>query len=153
MSKYILAQLNIAKPAYPLDSPELREFVDNLDLINSLAERSDGFIWRLQTEAGNATEIDAFGPDFIVNMSTWRDVDSLQKFVYKTIHAQFIKRRHEWFSKIDSHMVLWWIPDGIEPTVEEARCKLDKISRSGSSIDAFDFSNIFNPPSCTVPPK
>ena len=99
-----LAQLNIASLAYPLDSPELKDFVDNLDLINSLAERSDGFVWRLQTPAGNATDIDAatfkdFGDDIIVNMSTWRDVESLRKFVYKTVHVRFLKRRAEWFAK------------------------------------------------------
>ena len=78
MSEYQLAQLNIGNPAYPLDSPELKDFIDNLDLINSLAERSDGFVWRLQTPAGNATEVDAavfknYGDNTIVNMSTWSD--------------------------------------------------------------------------------
>lgn len=143
MSDYILAQLNIAKLAYPLESPELTDFVDNLDLINSLAENSDGFIWRLQTPAGNATDIDVFGPNIIVNMSTWRDVDALKHFVYNTVHKQFIKRRQEWFTTIESHVVLWWIPTGTEPTVEEAKQKLNLLAENGPSVGAFDLAEIF----------
>jgi len=100
MADLQLAQLNIANLAYPLDSPELKDFVDNLDFINSLAERSDGFVWRLQTPAGNATDIDAamfkhFGDNIIVNMSTWRDAESLKHFVYKTVHARLVVFRIE----------------------------------------------------------
>ncbi len=145
MSDQILAQLNIAKLSYPLESAELKDFVDNLDLINSLAEKSDGFIWRLQTEAGNATDIDVFAPDIIVNISTWRDVDALKHFVYKTIHAQFIKRRHEWFTKIESHVVLWWIPTGTQPTVAEAKYKLNTLTQNGPSVEAFDLKDVFLP--------
>lgn len=137
-----LAQLNIAKLAYPIDSPQLKGFVDNLDLINSLAERSDGFIWRLQTPAGNATEIDYFGSDTIVNMSTWRDVESLKHFVYKTIHAQFIQRREEWFTKLETYTVLWWIPSDTTPTVEEAHSKLTLLEKHGPTKDAFTLESI-----------
>ena len=143
-----LAQLNIASLAYPLDSPELKDFVDNLDLINSLAERSDGFVWRLQTPAGNATDIDAatfkdFGDDIIVNMSTWRDVESLRKFVYKTVHVRFLKRRAEWFAKMKTHSVLWWIPAGTTPTLEEAHTKLQLLDKNGATKDAFSLDQVF----------
>lgn len=143
MPEKILAQLNIARLAYPLDSPQLKDFVDNLDLVNSLAEKSDGFIWRLQTETGTATDIDVFGQNIIVNMSTWRDVDALKHFVFNTVHAQFIKRKHEWFSEVETHMVLWWIPAGTEPTLEQARQKLHLLNQNGASADAFDFKNLY----------
>ena len=149
MPDYHLAQLNIANLAYPLDSPELKDFVDNLDFINSLAERSDGFVWRLQTLAGNATEVDAaifkhFGDDVIVNMSTWRDAQSLTHFVFKTVHARFIKRRAEWFSEMKTYSVLWWIPAGTIPTVEEAYAKLRLLENNGPSIAAFPIDQIFS---------
>jgi len=147
MHPYILAQLNIATLSFPLDSPELKDFVDNLDLVNSLAEKSEGFIWRLQTDEGNATAIDAFGPDTIINMSTWRDVDTLKRFVYKTIHSQFIARRREWFKEIDPHMVLWWITAGTQPTIEEAVQKLSLLATQGPCKMAFDLHHPYAAPS------
>lgn len=146
MAHYELAQLNLASLAYPLDSPELKGFVDNLDLINSLAERSEGFVWRLQTPAGDATGIDYFGKDIIVNMSTWRDVPSLKHFVYKTVHVQFLKRRAEWFSEMKTYSVLWWIPQGIRPTVEQAHEKLQLLEAIGPTEAAFSLIQPFAPP-------
>ena len=148
MPDYQLAQLNIANLAYPLDSPELKDFVDNIDFINSLAERSDGFVWRLQTPAGNATDADAaifkdFGDDIIVNMSTWRDAQSLKHFVYKTVHARFLKRRAEWFVEMKTYSVLWWIPAGAIPTVDEACEKLRLLESKGASKEAFPIDQIF----------
>ena len=144
MQDFALAQLNIAKLAYPLDSPQLKDFVDNLDLINTLAERSDGFIWRLQTPAGDATEIDFFGPDIIVNMSVWRDAASLKHFVYNTVHKQFLNRREEWFTDVKTHSVLWWLPGGVKPTIEEASEKLNTLNQNGATKDAFNLENLFD---------
>jgi len=150
MSEYQLAQLNIGNPAYPLDSPELKDFIDNLDLINSLAERSDGFVWRLQTPAGNATEVDAavfknYGDNTIVNMSTWSDAESLKHFVYKTVHARFLKRRAEWFTEMKSYAVLWWVPEGTIPTLDEAHAKLQLLEKQGPTPDAFSLNQTFGP--------
>jgi len=150
MADYELAQLNLASLAYPLDSPELKDFVDNLDLINSLAERSDGFVWRLQTPAGDATDIDYFGQDIIVNMSTWRDVHSLRHFVYKTVHVQFLNRRAEWFSEMKTYAVLWWIPKGIRPTVEDAQKKLQLFEANGPTEAAFSLAQPFPQPGSTI---
>ena len=118
MSRYQLAQVNIATLKAPLDSPVLKDFVDNLDRVNALAEGSEGFIWRLKGEGNDATALRPFGEDIIVNMSVWRDVDSLRKFAYgNAVHVEILKRKREWFTRMkDAYMVLWWVPAGHQPT-------------------------------------
>lgn len=148
MTHYHLAQLNIAQLIAPLDSPELKDFVDNLERINALAEQSPGFVWRLQTEAGDATAIEhPFADDMIVNMSVWEDVESLHQFVYKTAHAPIMSRRREWFQRMTkAYMVLWWIPAGHEPTLLEAKQRLDLLQQQGPTAQAFTFKKAFPMP-------
>ena len=50
-----LAQFNIAKMKGLIDSPVMKEFNDNLPVINAIADSAGGFIWRLQEESGDAT--------------------------------------------------------------------------------------------------
>ena len=145
MRTHDLAQLNIARLLYPLDSAELTDFVDNLDRINALAEDSDGFVWRLKTESGNATQIDYFGDDVIVNMSTWRDPESLHKFVYRSAHTQFLKRRKEWFSEMKYFTALWWMPHGTTPTVADAHARLQLLEEHGPTPKAFVLNRLFEP--------
>ena len=138
MINYHLSQLNIAKMKYPFDSDNMSEFVDNLDRINALAEHSPGYVWRLQTEEGDATGIDYFGPDVLVNMSVWKDVASLHEYVYKTAHAEIMSRRKQWFERVtEAYSVLWWIPDQRYLTLEESAEKLDLLKRKGPTPDAF----------------
>ena len=122
MSAYELAQLNIGIIRGPMDSPLMAEFAENLDRINALAESSPGFVWRLQTPEGNATTIRPFENEkMLINMSVWQDADSLRKFVYRSAHADILRRRREWFEKImEAILVLWWVPRGHRPSVEEA---------------------------------
>ena len=97
-----LAQVNIAALKYPLDDPRVADFARNLDRVNGIAERSDGFVWRLQDESGDATDIRAFDdPTIVINMSVWRDQECLEHFVWKTVHKQFYHRRAEWFSVME----------------------------------------------------
>jgi hypothetical protein len=141
-----LAQLNIAKTKYPLDSPELKEFVDNLTPVNQIAEDSEGFIWRLQEEAGDATSINAFSdPSIIVNMSTWVSTDALKNFMFRTHHRDFLRRKSEWFDNIaqDSY-VLWWVPEGYIPTIEEAIARLNYLRDNADSPYAFTFKSNFS---------
>ena len=100
MSDYELAQLNIALMVAPLDSPPLTEFVDNIHRINGLAESSSGYVWRLQTEDGDATALRPFGEEYLVNLSVWQDIESLSGFVYRSVHVEIMRRRKEWFRKI-----------------------------------------------------
>jgi len=145
--KYHLAQLNIAKLMAPIDSPQLSDFVANHDRINALAEDSPGFVWRLQTEDGDATSIDYFGSDQIVNLSLWDSVEALHYFVYRSAHVDIMRRKKEWFHKMgEAHMVLWWVPAGHILSVEEAAHKLNILREQGPTKAAFTFKKAFPSP-------
>ncbi len=151
MSNYRLAQLNIAKLKAPIDSPELRDFVDNLDRINALAEGSRGFVWRLVGEGNDATSLRPFGDDVIVNMSVWADMDALRAFVYASAHTSIMKRRREWFLRMaEVYLVLWWVPAGHEPSVDEAAARLARLRELGPTAEAFTFGEPFPAPDATA---
>lgn len=150
MAQFELAQLNIALLKEPLDSPRLADFVANLERINALAESAVGFVWRLQTEDGDATALRPFGNDMLVNMSVWRDVESLNHYVYKTAHVEIMRRRREWFEGMsEAYTVLWWIPTGHRPTLAEAEAKLTLLREHGPSPAAFTLRQAFPPPDAT----
>jgi hypothetical protein len=146
MAQYELAQLNVARLRAPLDSPQLADFVGALDRINAIADASSGFVWRLQDDSGNATALQPMGEDFIVNMSVWQDPQSLQAFVYRSDHVAVMRRRREWFEKMDLYMVLWWVPRGHRPAVEEGVERLNLLRSRGPGTDAFTFGNLFPAP-------
>jgi len=148
-SAYELAQLNIGILRGPIDGPVMAEFVANLDRINALAERTPGFVWRLQTEEGNATAIRPYpeNDDMAVNMSVWTDVDALRRYVFHSAHVEIMRRRREWFEKMDeAFLVLWWVPKGHRPAIEEAKARLEKLRREGPTPEAFTFRQAFPPP-------
>ena len=146
MSRYQLAQINVAELKAPLDSPQLKDFVDNLDRINALAEGSPGFVWRLTGEGNDATELRPMGEKIIVNYSIWRDVETLKSFVYSTAHVEILKRKREWFERMKLNYVLWWVPAGHVPTVEQAVAKLEHLRKHGPSADAFHFGEAYSAP-------
>ena len=147
MSVHELAQLNIATMNEPLDSPGMADFVANLDRVNALAEASPGFVWRLQTEEGDATAVRPMGDDVLVNMSVWRDVASLNAYVYGPAHVEIMRRRREWFQRTtDAYMVLWWVRKGHRPTVEEAIARLERLRQEGPTEAAFTFRRPFPAP-------
>jgi hypothetical protein len=148
MSVHELAQLNIGIIKGAMDSPVMAEFAANLDRINALAERTPGFVWRLQTEEGDATAIRPFDDEkLLVNMSVWRDVESLNKYVYSTAHVEVMRRRREWFERMsEAYLVLWWIPEGHRPSIAEAITKLDLLRAKGPTAEAFTFRQAFPPP-------
>lgn len=143
--EYYLAQVNIARMLGPIDSPTMAGFVANLDLINSLADSSEGFIWRLKDDSNNATSIKVFDDEFIIlNMSVWRDLDSLFNFTYQSTHKDFLGRRKEWFRRLEEmHMACWYTPAGHLPTVTEATDRLEYIRKNGSTPFAFHFKKRF----------
>jgi Domain of unknown function (DUF3291) len=142
-----VAQVNIALPKAPTDSPLLEDFMAALDPINALADASPGFVWRLQTDDGNATTIRAF-PDerLIINMSVWRSIDDLAGFVYRSGHVEVMRRRREWFERLRLFMALWWVLSDHVPTVAEARERLDHLAANGPTPFAFTFKLRFPPP-------
>ena len=145
MRNWELAQLNIATLIAPIDSPTLADFVSDLDRINQIADRSHGFLWRLESEDGNATDLaHDSGDDVIANMSVWKSVDDLHAYVYRTAHAQIMSRRKEWFTMMKgSYTVLWWVTQGHRPTLGEAKKKLDSLEENGPTPDAFTFKKAF----------
>lgn len=143
--KLHVAQVNIALAKSPVDSPVLADFRAMLDPINAIADRSSGFVWRLQTEEGDSTGVRGFGDDrIIVNMSVWESVDQLADFVYRSGHVEVMRRRREWFDRIRIYMVLWWVPAGHEPSVEEAEERLAYLRQHGPTAHAFTFKQRFS---------
>ena len=136
-----LAQVNVARLLEPLTSPLLTDFVAALEPINALADDAPGFVWRLQTDAGDATSIHAFEDDrIIVNMSVWSSLETLGDFVYRSRHADVMRRRREWFEQMaEAFVVLWWIPAGHVPTLDEAKERLALLDAKGPGPDAFTF--------------
>jgi hypothetical protein len=151
MPTYHLAQLNIGRLVAPTDDPRVAEFMDNLAKINALADNSPGFVWRLvsEDEAAGATTIRPFDdPDMLVNMSVWETVEALFQYVYYTEHTEFFRRRALWFERMSTpHMVLWWVPAGHIPTVEEAKERLEHLTAHGPTAHAFTFKQRFPEPS------
>jgi hypothetical protein len=150
---YELAQLNIALPVEPLTSARLAEFVALLAPVNALADVAPGFVWRLQTEDGDATAVRAFGDDaLIVNMSVWESLDALAGFVFGGFHAEVMRRRREWFAQLrDAYAVAWWVEAGVRPTVADAEDRLTSLRGHGSTPYAFSIRRAFPPPGSRVP--
>jgi hypothetical protein len=121
----------------------MADFVANLDRINAIADSAPGFIWRLE---GDPPE-NPFGPMTLVNLSVWQNVEALSDYVHKSAHVEIMRRRREWFMRIaEASMVLWWVPTGHIPTVQEAADRLDRLRRLGSTPDAFTFATRHDPP-------
>jgi hypothetical protein len=150
MKKYHIAEINIAKmKGVDINDPIMKEFVDNLNIVNEIAEKSDGFVWRLKDENNNATSINPYNDEqIIINVSVWESIETLEDFMYRTFHSEFLKRRKEWFSNFGTaHTAMWWIPKGQTPTLQEAVEKLDYLQKNGASAASFDFRNKFPKPS------
>lgn len=149
MSAFHLAQLNIGIIKGAMDSPVMADFAANLDRINALAEETPGFVWRLKTDEGDATAIRPFedNENMLVNMSVWRDVEALRQYVYHSAHVELMRRRREWFERMDeAFLVLWWVRRGHQPSVAEAIARLELLRAKGPSADAFPFRQAFPPP-------
>jgi hypothetical protein len=145
---YYLAQINIARLVAPIDDPKIAEFVAQLEPINALADKAPGFVWRLQSNSGNATDIVYNDDPFvIVNMSVWESVEALRDYVYRSNHIQVFRERAKWFEKMDKpNYCLWWVPAGHLPTVAEGRERLEHYQKHGATPYSFWFSQHFPQP-------
>jgi hypothetical protein len=150
-----LAQINIGRIKAPTDDPLVKDFMDNLDRINALAESQPGFVWRLTGEGENdATDIHAFDdPMMLLNMSVWESVEELAAFVYRTAHRDVMRRRREWFEPVETYMTLWWVPAGHRPTPAEAIARLELLKAMGPTAEAFTFREPFPAPDAAVGPE
>lgn len=144
-----LAEINIARmKGVNINDPIMQEFVENLERVNSIAEASEGFVWRLKDENNNATSMNPYDDEqVIINVSVWESFETLEHFMYKTFHSEFLKRRKEWFQNFGTaHTAMWWIPAGKFPTMQEAVDQLDYLQKNGASEKVFDFRNKFPAP-------
>ena len=139
--KFHIAEYNIARLKAPLDSPSMKEFVDFLAPVNKFAEESEGFVWRLIAPDGQSSSyVSAIyeDPMIVPNFSIWKDIESLKNFVYKTVHTYFLRDRKKWFDQVSEYQtVLWWVPVGYIPTLEEAKEKLIHLQTHGPTAKAF----------------
>lgn len=143
-----LAQINIGRLIAPMEDPKIAGFVAQLAPINALADVAPGFVWRLQSAAGNATDIPYDkDPSTIVNMSVWESLEALRNYVYASQHTQVFRDRAKWFQKMEKpHACLWWIPAGHVPAVDEGRDRLEHYRMHGPTRDAFWFTRPFPAP-------
>ncbi|WP_205696912.1 DUF3291 domain-containing protein [Conexibacter sp. SYSU D00693] len=142
-----LAQLNVAVALEPLDSPRLAEFTAQLDPVNASADAAPGFVWRMQDDSGNATDLRGSDDELLLNMSVWRSFEDLRAFVYGDAgHLAVMRRRREWFAKLSPVLVLWWVPAGRLPTIPEAEARRALLAEQGPTPEAFTFRHAFPPP-------
>jgi hypothetical protein len=149
-----LAQLNVGIARAPTDSPELAGFMAGIVPVNAMADTAPGFVWRFQDGAGpGATAVRPRGPDFMVNMSVWETLEALRDFVYRNgPHLDFMRRRREWFHRMaEQHLVLWWVPAGYIPSLDEALSRLDLLQREGPGPQAFTFRDSYAVPGRPAP--
>lgn len=143
-----LAQYNLARMVAPLDDPLMADFVANLVRINTLADESPGFVWRHQGEDGDSTSTRVRGDDrILINFSVWESIESLFEYTYRSDHVEVYRRRREWIEHpTEAYLVLWWVPAGHIPSVEEADERLDYLRANGPTAHAFGFKQRFPPP-------
>lgn len=142
-----LAQVNLARPKAPLDSEAMRPFMAELDPVNARADIAPGFVWRLQTEEGNATALRVFEDSMMVNLSVWVSLEALREFVYADpVHLAIMRRRREFFERIELVNALWWVPAGDVPTLAETEERYAHLGAHGPSPHAFTFKRHFPAP-------
>jgi Domain of unknown function (DUF3291) len=148
MALYHIAQVNIGRVKAPMGDPVMAGFVGRLDEINALADRSPGFVWRLQTDSGNATYFRPYPEDdrILINLSVWETVEALRQYVYTSAHAELLRQREAWFEKFSgAYTALWWVPAGHRPGMDEATKRLAHLEQYGPTQFAFTFKKTFEP--------
>lgn len=148
MSAFHLAQMNTARLRAPLEDPSMIDFVEGVALMNDLAERSPGFVWRLADENGDGTILAPADPRRIYTLSVWESPEHLRAYAYQSTHLDYLRRRRDWFIP-DGHrsaLVLWWIPAGRIPTLRQAISRLGRLQADGPTPEAFTFRRPFPAP-------
>ena len=145
MSTYHIARVNIGRIKAPLEDLVMKGFVSRLSEINALADRSPGFVWRLQSPAGNATYIRPYDDDrLLMNMSVWETIEALREYVYRSVHVELLRQRHSWFENSRGiYAALWWVPEGHIPSIDEAKQRLAYLEDNGPTQYAFTFKSVF----------
>ena len=157
---YVLAQVNIGRLRAPLDSPQLAGFVAALDPVNAAADAAPGFVWRLQTEDGNATSVRAFEWDQArqrgghrqpVGLGVPRGAGRVRVLRHPPAGAA---RRRQWFERMtEAYTALWWIPRGTVPSPADAEDRVRQLRAHGPTADAFTLRVLFPPPGEAATPR
>jgi hypothetical protein len=142
MEGHHLAELNVGRLLAEPGDPRIAEFMENLDRINGLGKRMPGFVWMMEGSGepgtGNTEAKIGGDPLYVSNLTVWESVETLERFVWGTIHKQFYERRQEWFEIMGpQHFVMWWVPAGHRPTLDEALERLEMRRTGGDSDAAF----------------
>ena len=152
-ARHHLAENNLAWMRHPFDDPRMAGMRDEIDRINRLGDRSPGFVWRFETPGGDATDVRVLDdPRVLFNLTVWETVADLRRYVYRTEHAAFFRRRREWFVPPPREPVaLWWVPAGERPGVDEAMARIERLWRDGPSPEAFTLKQVYDPDGALVP--
>jgi hypothetical protein len=137
--------MNVAKMRFSVDDPRMADFAAAIRVVNALADKTPGFVWRLPSYLDDEDAIRVSGADMLlVNMSMWEDVESLNAFTYRNPeHFAVFRRRREWFERLDvPHLALWWLPEGEFPTVVDGERRLNILADEGPGPEAFTFSSV-----------
>jgi len=145
--RFELAHINVARFRQPAEDPANADFVAMLGRVNAVADASPGFVWRLIDDQADPADLQVFGdPALLVNLSVWTDIESLKDFTYKSpLHREMVRRRADWFLRLDVVLALWWVPAGHRPRVAEGKARLDILRARGPTAEAFTFSRAFGP--------
>ena len=147
MKRFQIAEVNIGRVRASLEDESMQGFVARLDEINALAEASPGFVWRLKSDVGPSSYLRPYDDErILVNMSVWESVEALKDYTYRTVHAELLRDRKNWFEKFEGvFLALWWVPEGHMPSVDEAKKRLEHLEAHGPSQFAFTFKTVMPP--------
>jgi len=125
-------QFNVARARWDLDDPRMKPFFDAVPPVNALAERTPGFVWRLEDDSEMMATYFSHEPRFTMTLSVWESVESLRHFTWNTLHKKLRLKTHDWFEKMDeAYLAIWPIADGHRPSPAEAIEKLTELRRTG----------------------
>lgn len=143
MTQYHLAEFNVARIRWPLTDPRMAEFIGNVARVNALAEKIEGFVWRLKDDSGHAMNMTVYGdPAILPNLTLWENVDALERFVWQTLHGRFYRRREDWFTPMQMPLVMWWVEAGERPSMQEGIARRAHLIAHGPSDYAFGWENL-----------
>jgi hypothetical protein len=146
-TKMHLAELNVGRLLAPTDDPRVAEFMAALDRVNGMGKRMPGFVWMMEGSGepgtGNTEAKIGGDPQYVSNLTVWESVETLENFVWNTVHRAFYERRQEWFEVLGKmHFVMWWVPAGHRPTLDEALERLEHLRAHGDSDHAFGWKHL-----------
>ncbi len=142
-----LASFNLARARFETGSEEMSHFETNLVPVNELADRAEGFVWRLKSDTPGVPIIDDIfdDPQMLLNLTIWTSLETLFEFSYRTVHKKIMARNVD---KFDTHKaayhVMWWIDEGDHPFMALCKAKLDQLDAAGPSPDAFSWAAPFD---------